>query len=74
MPLTGTEYTVARACEGCKRSLGPDAAPQRMYCDSCRVRRQAATYLRVAHDLLVDVDRGLATAIDDVVGRLGAPS
>lgn len=69
----GTLHTVApaaRTCDGCAEPLRRNAAPQRRFCDDCRSRRRAATFLRSAHDVLVGVDDGAVQAIDGVLERL----
>ena len=68
-----TLYTVPAApttCRGCQQPLPPDAAPQRLYCDDCRQRRRAVTFLRSAHDVLVGVDDAAVRALDEITARL----
>lgn len=71
----GTLYTAsvaAPACHACRRTLPPDSAPNRLFCDGCRVRRRIVTYLRQAHDLALEIDdQGMARQIDGLIARTG---
>ena len=55
----GIVYTTAVACRDCARPIQA-ARPTRRYCDPCRHRRRATTYLDAAYRELCAWDGGVA--------------